>query len=78
MEMGTAVEDLTGGELLDHAASLAVAQRRCEVEILKVAVQHAYLHDADSLDERESRKPGRRSPAGRWRRDAGGHRVRGR
>lgn len=58
MEM-MAVEDLTGGELLDHAASLAAMQRRCEVEILKVAVQHAYLHDPDSLDPTESAKPGR-------------------
>src|SRR4051794_6002513 len=58
MEM-VVVEDLSGGELLDHAASLAATQHRCEVEILKVAVQHAYLHNPDTLDARESRKPGR-------------------
>ena len=59
MEMGKAIDDVSGSELLDHAASLAVTQHRCEVEILRAAVQHAYLHDPDSLDPDESAKPGR-------------------
>jgi hypothetical protein len=58
MEM-MAVEDLTGSELLDHAQALAATRNRLEVEILRVAVQHAYLHHADSLDPTESGKPGR-------------------
>jgi hypothetical protein len=48
------VEGLSGGELLDHVEALAATQRRCEVGILVAAVQHAYLHDAESV-----------SPAGR-------------
>ena len=62
-----AVEGLSGGELLDHAELLAATQRRCEVEILRVAVQHAYLHHAETLDPDTSAKPGReraRRPGG--------------
>ena len=58
MEM-VALEELTGGQLLDHAELLAATQRRCEVEILWVAVQHAYLHHGDSLDPEQARRPGR-------------------
>ncbi len=54
-----AVEDMAGGELLDHVSDLAATQRRCEVEILRAAVQHAYLNDRDSLDPDEFHKPGR-------------------
>lgn len=43
-----AIEDMSGGELLDHAQALVATRDRLEVEILEVAVQHAYLHDADS------------------------------
>lgn len=32
------IDELSGGELLDHAADLAALQRRCEVEIVRVAV----------------------------------------
>lgn len=58
MEM-VALEELSGGELLDHVAHLSETQRRCEVEILKAAVQHAYLNNADTVDPAESRRPGR-------------------
>jgi hypothetical protein len=54
-----AIEGLSGGELLDRAADLAATRNRCEVEILQVAVQHAYLHHPDTLDPDESAKPGR-------------------
>jgi hypothetical protein len=62
-----AIEDLSGGELLDRLGDLAATRNRCEVEILQVAVQHAYLHDPDTLDPVESAKPGRekaRRPGG--------------
>jgi hypothetical protein len=61
------LEDLSGGELLVHAQDLAAAQRRCEVEVFRVALQHAYLHDPASLDPVESARPGRekvRRPGG--------------
>ena len=41
MEAVRSVEDMSGSELLDHVDDLATTQRRCEVEILKAAVQHA-------------------------------------
>jgi hypothetical protein len=53
------IAEMSGAELLDHVGDLATTQRRCEIEILKAAVQHADLHDPDSLDHEESRKPGR-------------------
>jgi len=58
MEM-VEIDELSGSELLDHAELLAVTQRRCEVGILKAAVQHAYLHHRDRLDPDDSGKPGR-------------------
>jgi hypothetical protein len=51
--------ELSGGELLDHVESVAVVQRRCEVEIFRAALQHAYVNNADTLDPAESRRPGR-------------------
>jgi len=59
MDMVMAVEDLSGSELLDRAGDLAATRDRCEVEILRVAVQHAYLHNAETLDPAEVRRPGR-------------------
>jgi Domain of unknown function (DUF222) len=54
-----AVEEMSGGELLDHVEDLAATQRRCEAEILKAAVQHAYLNNAETLDPTEAGRPGR-------------------
>ncbi|HET7071676.1 MAG TPA: hypothetical protein VFI40_12680, partial [Nocardioides sp.] len=54
-----ALEGMSGSELLDHAGDLATIRNRCEVEILRVAVQHALLHNPDTLDPEESRRPGR-------------------
>ena len=45
--------------LLDHAEDLATTRNRLEVEILKVAVRHAYVHIKDTLDPAESGRPGR-------------------
>jgi Domain of unknown function (DUF222) len=53
------IDDMSGGELLDHVESLAATQRRCEVEILKAAVQHAYLNDRGSIDSAAAGEPGR-------------------
>ena len=53
------IDGLSGGELLDHVESLAATQQRCEVEILKAAVQHACLHHRDTLDPAETGRPGR-------------------
>ena len=53
------VEDMSGGELLDHVGDLAATQWRCEVEIFRAALQHAYLHDPATLDPVEAVKPGR-------------------
>ena len=40
---------LSGGELLDHVDELARIQRETEVKILRAAVQHAVLNNADSI-----------------------------
>ena len=54
-----ALEGMSGSELLDHAGDLATIRNRCEVEILRVAVQHALLHNPDTLDPAEAGRPGR-------------------
>lgn len=53
------LEPLSESELLDHAEAVALQQRRCEVQQMKVAVQHALIHNAERLDPERSRKPGR-------------------
>jgi hypothetical protein len=53
------IDGKSGAELLEHAADLAAAKRRVEVEILCVAVQHAYLHHRDTLDQENAARPGR-------------------
>jgi hypothetical protein len=53
------IDELSGGELLDHVSDLAATQHRCEVEILRAAVQHAHLNNADTLDPAQAGRPGR-------------------
>jgi hypothetical protein len=53
------VDELSGGELLDHVGELAATRDRCEIAILKAAVQQAYLHGRDALDVERASKPGR-------------------
>jgi hypothetical protein len=53
------IDDLSGGELLDHVADLAARQHRCEVEIIRAAVQHAYLRNGDTVDPARAAAPGR-------------------
>jgi hypothetical protein len=54
---GVVLEELSGGELLDHAADLA--RNQAEVDIVRVAVQHAYLHDSQTLGAAQAGRPGR-------------------
>jgi hypothetical protein len=59
MDVADELDDMSGGELLDHVGDLAATQRRCEVEIFRAALQHAYLNNPDTLDPAEAAKPGR-------------------
>jgi hypothetical protein len=59
MEAVRSVEEMSGSELLDHVDDLAATQRRCEVEILKAAVQHAVVNNPKTLDPQLTRLPGR-------------------
>ena len=44
------LDEMSRGELLDHLDLLGRTQRRAEVEILRAAVQHAVLHNPETLD----------------------------
>jgi hypothetical protein len=59
MEAVRSVEEMSGSELLDHVDDLAATQRRCEVEILKAAVQHAVMNNPKTLDPQLTSLPGR-------------------
>jgi hypothetical protein len=53
------LESMSGSELLDHVDALHQMQQRAEVEILKAAVQHAILHNPDTLDPAVTQLNGR-------------------
>ena len=57
--MDGGIEDMSGAELLDHVGALGRQQREAEVQILVAAVQHAILHNEDTLDPAEAALPGR-------------------
>lgn len=59
MHLIAELETLTEGQLLDHAEAVALQQRRYEVQQMRIAVQHAVIHNADRLDPELSRLPGR-------------------
>jgi hypothetical protein len=59
MPEASVIDEMSGSELLDHVDSLATTQRRCEAEILRAAVQHAILHNPDTLDPELTKLPGR-------------------
>ena len=59
MHLPNDLHELTGAALLDHAEEVARTQRRCEVQVLRVAVRHAILHNPDRLDPELTRLPGR-------------------
>ena len=53
------VDEMSRSELLDHLDVLHQTQRRAEVEILRAAVQHAILHNPETLDPAVTRLNGR-------------------
>ncbi|HEX6150738.1 DUF222 domain-containing protein [Nocardioides sp.] len=59
MEAARSIEEMSGSELLDHVDDLATAQRRCELQILRAAVQHAVINNPDTLDPQLAQLPGR-------------------
>ncbi|MGH3345895.1 MAG: DUF222 domain-containing protein [Nocardioides sp.] len=59
MEEVRSIEEMSGSELLDHVDDLATMQRRCEVQILQAAVQHAALNNPETLDPQLAKLPGR-------------------
>ncbi len=59
MEAVRSIEEMSGSELLDHVDDLATTQRRCEVGILRAALQHAVINNPDTLDPQLAKLPGR-------------------
>jgi hypothetical protein len=59
MQTTTALEDLDQGQLLGRADEVARLQRECEVEVLRIAVQHAVINNPETLDPDLARLPGR-------------------
>jgi hypothetical protein len=53
------IDAMSGCELLDQVDSWAATQRRREAEILRAAVQHAILNNAETLDPELTKLPGR-------------------
>ncbi len=52
MQKAVAIDEMSGSQLLDHAAELATTQHRCEVEILRAAA-----HTPTSTRRRPSTLP---------------------
>ncbi|WP_234410844.1 DUF222 domain-containing protein [Nocardioides terrigena] len=59
MHLTTDLHELTGAALLDHAEEVARTQRECEVQVLRIAVQHAIINNPDRLDPALIGLPGR-------------------
>lgn len=59
MQMTTALDELAGSALLDHAEEVARTQRECEAQVLRIAVQHAVVNNPERLDPDLTRLPGR-------------------
>jgi hypothetical protein len=59
MRTPAVIDEMTGSELLDHVGELAESRLRCDAEILRAAVQHAYLNTSETLDPRATHEPGR-------------------
>lgn len=59
MHLTTALDELGEAERLDHAESVARTQRECEVQVLRIAVQHAVVNNPDRLDPELTGLPGR-------------------
>lgn len=59
MHLTTALDELAGSELLDHAEAVARTQRECEAQVLRIAVQHAVINNPERLDPGLTTLPGR-------------------
>ncbi|KRF35332.1 DUF222 domain-containing protein [Nocardioides sp. Soil805] len=59
MQLATDLQELTEGALLDHAEAVSRTQRECEVQVLRIAVQHAIINNPARLDPELTRLPGR-------------------
>ncbi len=59
MHLTTALDELTGAELLAHADEVSRTQRECEAQVLRIAVQVAIVNNPETLDPEISRLPGR-------------------
>ena len=64
MHLTTDLHELTGAALLDHAEEVARTQRECEVQVLRIAVQHAIINNPDRLDPALTGLPGGSGPGG--------------
>ena len=58
MQMTTSLDELTGSELLDHANEVSRLQRECEVQTLRIAVQHSIISNPETLDPSLTKLPG--------------------
>ncbi|WP_181311950.1 hypothetical protein [Nocardioides campestrisoli] len=56
---GVVLEELSQTRLLDHADEVSRVRRECEVQELRIAVQHAVLNNPGTLDPDLARLPGR-------------------
>jgi hypothetical protein len=54
-----AIDEMSESQLLDHVGALATEKRRCELEIMRAAAQHAYLNGRKTLDPAQAHEPGR-------------------
>ena len=59
MQLTSALEELSEAELLDHADEAARLRRECEVQELRIALQHAVLNNPETLDPGLASLPGR-------------------
>jgi hypothetical protein len=59
MDLTADLTELTEGDLLDHAEVVARTQRECEVQTLRIAVQHAVTNNPERLDPALTKLPGR-------------------
>jgi hypothetical protein len=55
---GRDIEDMSGGELLDHVDALARVQRQAEIDILLAARQYAVLHGKETIPGWQLKAPG--------------------
>ena len=59
MDHSGAIDEMSGGELLDFVGELAVEERRIDAKVLLAALQHAVLNGAGTVDPVAAKLPGR-------------------